>query len=598
MPFTIRPDAAQAMQEDEAQLISAIAQVAQRVPAVLRATSDNATSNPRSDSLRIKMGRRLVYGQLADGPFRHELDANSLKVIADALQRPASLDFDPAKYERKVPAIEIFQDDILLFREERDGTVTTNEIHFQVERETQTAQQEQPTQSFVEAPHIEPELNSTQAYVPVEASVVENAFTPDVEDGESCFTVGRADQLLTTAEYLINPLRQEKGMYDAVSINGYQIKQSGQHITVSQGDRLLLVARSGEIMSDQVAEQDWAAFSQIQVPDRFPQPPSEVSLPSQNTVQEASYVENDAAFTEPYTVQEASHVENGTVLTEPQMSQIPEETPEGVDQQAAVFSVLERENQKLPDGPTRKLLQDTVRDWKQQASQWLSNKLETVAGWLKNQRLALQDQRLAGAVQQLFRRGHDRTGEHSYQVKGCTITRRSQNLYTLQDAAGELMQFKASKTLGLGRRLEVISVSDRITTGQRESLLSAASNPLLMPQSSLDVETAYAKKTRQAENTTRQFLKSFVFAKSWSKEGGQFKLEVGEGDLLRITDKQNGRGIIFQRQNGEVFSKMGSQDFVHFERLAAKMQEAASRREQSQQSATNNSKKATAIEMD
>lgn len=81
MPFTIRPDAAQAMQEDEAQLINAIAQVAQRVPGVLRLAANNSANNARSDSLRIKMGRRLVYGQLADGPFRHELDANSLKVM-------------------------------------------------------------------------------------------------------------------------------------------------------------------------------------------------------------------------------------------------------------------------------------------------------------------------------------------------------------------------------------------------------------------------------------------------------------------------------------------------------------------------------------
>ena len=584
MPFTIRPDAAQAMQEDEAQLISAIAQVAQRVPAVLRATSNNVDSNARSDSLRIKMGRRLVYGQLADGPFRHELDANSLKVIADALQRPASVDFDPAKYERKVPAIEIFQGDVLLFREERDGTVTTNEIHFQVERETQTAQQEQQTQAPAETSYVALEKDdSVQASVPVEASVVEAVSVPDTENGEGVFTISKADQLLTTAEYLINPLRQDKGMYDAVSINGYQIKQSNQHITVSQGDRLLLVARSGEIMSDRVTDQDWTAFSQIQVPDRFPQfdePAVEVIQPSQSSVQENSYAESSA------------------VSMESEIPQPSEEDTEKVDQRGAAFSVLERENQKLDEGPTRKLLQDTIKDWKQQASQWLSNKLETVASWLKKQHLALQNQRLATAVQQLFQRGHDRTGEHSYQVRGCTITHRGQNLYALQDAAGELMQFKTSKILGLGRRLEVLSVSDRLTTGQRESLLSAASNSLLMPQSSLDVETAYAKKTRQAENTTRQFLKGFVFAKSWSKEGGQFKLEVGEGDLLRITDKRDGRGVIFQRQNGEVFSKMGSQDFVHFERLAAKMQEATLRKEQSQQPANNNSKKATAIEMD
>ena len=61
-------------------------------------------------------------------------------------------------------------------------------------------------------------------------------------------------------------------MYDAVSVQGYQIRQSDQHITVSQGERLVLVARGGEVMSNQVTDQDWAALSQIQIPERFPQP--------------------------------------------------------------------------------------------------------------------------------------------------------------------------------------------------------------------------------------------------------------------------------------------------------------------------------------
>jgi hypothetical protein len=164
--------------------------------------------------------------------------------------------------------------------------------------------------------------------------------------------------------------------------------------------------------------------------------------------------------------------------------------------------------------------------------------------------------------------------------------------------------------LGLGRRLEVLSVSDRLTHEQRHSLLSAQFNPTIAPQSSLDIEAVYAKKTRQVETVTRQFLKNFAYANVWSKENGQFKLEVGQGDLLRITDKQNGRGVVFQRHNGEVFSKLGSQDFAHFEKLAARMQEMALGQDQAGQGetgqrengqskpATNNAKKVTAIEMD
>ena len=182
MPFTIRPDAAQAMQEDEAQLINAIAQVAQRVPGVLRLAANNSASNARGDSLRIKMGRRLVYGQLADGPFRHELDANSLKVIADALQRPVTPDVDPSKYANKIPAIEIFQGDVLLFREERDGTVTTNEIQFQVEQESQTKQEDQAKQKSQIAPAPEKQNKPEQVSppVPVVASAARDEPCPQI----------------------------------------------------------------------------------------------------------------------------------------------------------------------------------------------------------------------------------------------------------------------------------------------------------------------------------------------------------------------------------------------------------------------------------
>ena len=259
------------------------------------------------------------------------------------------------------------------------------------------------------------------------------------------------------------------------------------------------------------------------------------------------------------------------------------------------LSVLERETEYLPEGITRQILQTTIQDWKQQTRQKLTAGLNSGKDWLKAQQTTLQNQRLAFTVQKLFQRGYDRTNERSYQIRGCTIEREGQNLYVLKSGAGELMRFKTSKILGLARRFEVLSVSDRLTQQQRQSLLSAQADPSISPQSSLDTEAAYAKKTRQVEITTRQFLESFAFAKSWSKEGGQFKLEIGEGDLLRITDKRNGRGVVFQRQKGEVISKLGGEDFVHFERLAAKMQGMSLRQNQS---ARNGSKKVSAIEMD
>lgn len=190
----------------------------------------------------------------------------------------------------------------------------------------------------------------------------------------------------------------------------------------------------------------------------------------------------------------------------------------------------------------------------------------------------------------------------SAHVRDCTIERKGQNLYVLKDAVGELMTFKPSKIMGFGRRMTVLSVSDRLTHHQRQSLLDNQLNAAAMPQGSLDVEAAYAAKTQKVETTVRNFLTDFAHAHTWNRENGRFKLEIGEGDTLRITDKQDGRGVVFERSNGEVSSKLNGQDFAHFERLSAKMQSMTARQTQttasSMQPASNGHKKANSIEID
>ncbi|PSB66333.1 hypothetical protein C7B61_10415 [filamentous cyanobacterium CCP1] len=97
-------------------------------------------------------------------------------------------------------------------------------------------------------------------------------------------------------------------------------------------------------------------------------------------------------------------------------------------------------------------------------------------------------------------------------------------------------------------------------------------NRALTPQGDLDVEATYNAKTNRVEQIVTHFLQSKVQANVWDKEGGKFKLEIGEAGFLRITDKQEGRGVVFQRKEGKVLSKLGARDFAHFDRLAAKMQ--------------------------
>jgi hypothetical protein len=136
MAFTINPAEAQAMQEDEAQLLGAITHATRSLLSTMNQPA--VAEDKQSDTLRIQMGRRVVYGLVTKGEFRNELDNDRLKTISDALQRPVTEGINAEKYRGKVPAIEIRDGDHVLFREERDGVVTVNQIQFQIERQQQS----------------------------------------------------------------------------------------------------------------------------------------------------------------------------------------------------------------------------------------------------------------------------------------------------------------------------------------------------------------------------------------------------------------------------------------------------------------------------
>ncbi|MGG6242916.1 hypothetical protein ACQ4N7_30355, partial [Nodosilinea sp. AN01ver1] len=140
-----------------------------------------------------------------------------------------------------------------------------------------------------------------------------------------------------------------------------------------------------------------------------------------------------------------------------------------------------------------------------------------------------------------------------------------------RDQQGELMQVRVSKSTGLGRGIEVVSVAERVSDFQRQEIQNLRHNRAAMPQGKLDVEAVYAARTRRVEHTVRDFLQSHVYANTWNKEGGQFKLEVGTDDLLRITDKWS-RGVVFERHHSNVVSRLNQQDLLHFERLEQRMQ--------------------------
>lgn len=620
MVLTINPADAQAIQEDEAQLLSAILQATRGAVAFLN-QPQTPTPEP-AETIRIQMGRRLVYGQMANGQFRNELDANTMRTIFDAIQRPVSEGADPAKYRGKIPAIEIRDGDTILFREERDGTVSANAIQFQLEQQaTQTKQTQTEAQAQTPPEQSqEPAQATTQIETPQEPPKVDPLTV----------SVDQANSVAQAADYLLNPLREEQPVYDAVSIRGYQIKRDGNDITISRDNDPILVASNGKVTTNQVTQQDWEVFQQLQPRSTTTQVNQQNGKHSlvesgvldsdtiQHDILDAQQNKRNGIWTNTVPLNQDSLTYTADVVdaTEAKKTQI-QGTSLGQDTGSLTvdvaeatqnghtlpaIAVLERETAKLPDGATQQLLQTTTKDWKQQI-QGAQQGVRQGLGWLASRLEDWQHRQVARAALDLFNRGYERTGERSYQVGEYTVNFRGQNLYTLKDDKGELMRFQAFKSPipGVTRQsIQVLSVGDRLGDFQGKELQGMQQNKTFTPQGDLDVEAAYTAKTSRVEQIVTHFLQAKVQANVWDKEGGKFKLEMGDAGFLRVTDKQEGRGVVFQRKDSKVSSKLGAKDFAHFDRLAAKMQQSeqqASSRPQAE-ATTRSRQKSSGLELE
>jgi hypothetical protein len=127
MPFTVNPGETQAMQEDQVQLMHAISQTARTALGLLK----QSPAQQKPESPEIRMNGRMIYGAMADGQIRNELTPEKLQGLLDSLQQPKTEGVDPKQYKGKTAAIEIRDAGIILFRQEKDNSITVNQFQHQ-----------------------------------------------------------------------------------------------------------------------------------------------------------------------------------------------------------------------------------------------------------------------------------------------------------------------------------------------------------------------------------------------------------------------------------------------------------------------------------
>lgn len=215
-----------------------------------------ATRNPKQENrdeiLRIWMGNgkdgrilRQVYGPLANGETRNDLNPDRLRTLLDAFQEPAMVGIDPTLYARRKPAIEVKIGDATLFRQERDGGVTVNQIQLQ-----QQAQQESQQSAVAEQAEAETasESQPTQSVETV------------LEDRQK-----QAEEMAQTARYLMNPLEMDQPLLSKAQVQDFTLDFDAETdtLTVSKGQKPIVRDRAGQIENLGASTDDWQVFHSL-----------------------------------------------------------------------------------------------------------------------------------------------------------------------------------------------------------------------------------------------------------------------------------------------------------------------------------------------
>ena len=110
---------------------------------LLNTLSEKGDTNP--ENLRIKMGNRIVHGQMADGSFRDELDDPKSEIISEAITKYPDIPEDFIEKEPQISGvidIRNSSNDELLFRQDSSGFVEHNQVQPELTQELTTSELE------------------------------------------------------------------------------------------------------------------------------------------------------------------------------------------------------------------------------------------------------------------------------------------------------------------------------------------------------------------------------------------------------------------------------------------------------------------------
>jgi hypothetical protein len=486
-------------------------------PQLIQAIADRAGVEPTD--IRVKFGQRIVHGTLASGEVRRELDGDRLEHLSNAIQQPPTA--DPSTYERKVPAMEITAGDVVLFRQERDGTVTQN-----------------VTQNG---------LNSAKdtAIKPVELSQVQSApGAKEMGPQEKTATV------LDIADRLANPIPDSPPIAQTTQVAGLMIRTNGSVTVVSDNEGL--VVRSDDPNMAISTEPDNAQVEALQAVDQPLLPRSEIVVVTASQTQSGAI----AVFNR----QVAS-------IQDPTTRQFCENIGQDMQRQAEVAQVEQSGQREF----SQKVIQAKAAfsSLKEELVGDVKSSLKNVGNFLSARADAIMNQTMAQSAYKLFNRGAERTDEESYRQGNYEVKRTAPDQFLVSDQDGALLSFRISSQ----GSVKLTGKSDRLSRDDYEAFRSFRRDETI-PQGGSAAEKLHRNFSLAAAKTARDFLDATNLS-SWDAKDGNYRIEVGERNSLTVTAK-DGRGVILEQQGKSIVSRLTPADFEKFAATQQQLDQSAS----------------------
>lgn len=511
------------------------------------------------ERMRIQIGRRIQYGELANGNRRDDLTNDATAAILSAIKEPVTQGIDPEDYEGSRPNIRISVGDPqngyeTLFSQERDGNISINRC--QVEQQAQANSSPIAPESQGEAAYKLDGNGRSETSVVADAleayaapAIATESKPPDDLAGDHLITTTvQAEDLLDLLPEVVNPLKQKMSKPIEAGLGDYTIQLDGKDATVLKGDEVLFKTTNGQVTQSRLSQKDTQALqSLLQNSSPFAE---SWSVPIQTVDPTLITSETSPAI--------AVAQQQIAALPEGQSKRFFEKLGADLDQQ------VERATQAVQRGLKSEPFQNA-----RAVAQTMPEKMTVLAGrsmekagqWLASRPEKIREQRAARATLTMVMEGIDRTHETSFKQGGFVVgIDEKTKQFSLSNAeTGEtLLRFKAEKSPIPGMPKLTITEKGDISPMQYQAFDAVARSGEVV-RGSPEAETRHAALSKGFADFCRTFAKA---QESHDCKTKHYRIET-DGDGLKISSLKNGRELY--RQDGEqISSRLGQKDFEKF----------------------------------